>query len=56
MRALMSLAGVAKETLEICERGVYRAPSGATVSTRAEVDRAADTSASKSRADTFRRG
>ena len=40
MRALMSLAGVAKETLEICERGVYRAPTGATVSIRAEVDRA----------------
>ena len=38
----MSLAGVAKETLEIIERGSYVAPSGATVSIREQVDRAID--------------
>jgi uncharacterized protein (TIGR02452 family) len=36
----MSLAGVAKETLDLLERGAYRAPSGAEVSIRDAVDRA----------------
>jgi uncharacterized protein (TIGR02452 family) len=36
----MSLAGVAKETLEIVERGAYTCPSGQLVSIRASVDAA----------------
>jgi uncharacterized protein (TIGR02452 family) len=36
----MSLAGVAKETLDIIARGSYVAPSGKTVSVRAQVDAA----------------
>jgi uncharacterized protein (TIGR02452 family) len=36
----MSLAGVAKETLAIIERGSYRAPSGSEVSVRAAIDAA----------------
>ena len=36
----MSLAGVAKETLEIVERGTYTCPSGQVVNIRAEVDAA----------------
>lgn len=36
----MSLTGVAKETLEIVERGSYTTPSGKTASVRAAVDAA----------------
>ena len=36
----MSLTGVAKETLEIVERGSYLAPSGKTVDVRAPIDAA----------------
>lgn len=36
----MSLAGVAKETLEIIERGSYRAPSGSTVELARQIARA----------------